>query len=219
MTFRQKHHCFCCCHPPWSRDLWHSPSACLKQITQAVICSSSSYIRGIQPHHLFHTGVLGPFWVTFPACGDHGLIPTTTWFSAFSWLSRSLTDSTSKWFLSLCSPQSQKRQALLRALLCFPPIPLELPPLLTKQEQERNRPQLQFPFLTPPGIFGNSHSFESLGATLHSPLPHTLACTHRHTSKHSWGFIPALLADEKSSFMENPSETCTFCKMASTASK
>lgn len=157
-------------------------------------------------------GVFGPFWVTFPACGDHGLFLITTGFSAFSWLSRSLTDNILKWFLSLCSPQNQKRQALLRALLCFLPAPLEWSSLLTKHEQESYRPQLEFPFLTPPGIFGNlHHSFEHLGSTLHSPLPHTQVCTHNPTSKHSKGFIPALLAEEKSNFMENPSETnCTF---------
>lgn len=159
----------------WQKHLFHTvtiphshgisdthPQHPLNKSTQAVTYSSSHP----WPDHLFHQGLFGLFWVTFPACGDRGLFLNTTWFSAYSWLSRSLTDNTLKWFLSLCSPQSQKREALLRALLCFLPAPLELS-LLTKQEQESYRPQLEVPFLTPPGISGQLSTpwYNSPGST------------------------------------------------------
>lgn len=106
------------------------------QITKAVVYLSSSHIHGTQPDHLFHAGVFRPFSVKFPACGDPGLLLTsTTWLSAFPWRSRSLTKANSvlRWFLSLCFPQSQQRQALSKdcsentSALCVLTAPLEAP--------------------------------------------------------------------------------------------
>lgn len=50
-----------------------------------------------------------------------------------------------------------------------------------KQEQESSRPQLEFPFLTPPGTFGSSQSFEHFGAALQAPWP---ILWHSHTDSH-----------------------------------
>ena len=147
-----------CHYPPRSSDLRHPPSASPKLTTEVVIRSSSSHIHGIQPDRLFHTGVVWPCWVKFLACGDHGLFLTsTTWFSAFPWLSRSLTNANSvlRCFLSLCFPQSRQRQALSKDCSEHASVSVFLLPLwnyclspLTIQGQESYRPFL-IPFCNP----------------------------------------------------------------------
>lgn len=148
----------------WQRQCFHdvtirhSPSASPKPITQVVICLCSSHIHGIQPDHLFHTGVFWPCWVKFLAFGDHGLLLTsTTWFSAFPWLSMSLTnaDSVLRWFLSLCFPQSQQRQALSKdcsehaSVFSVLTAPLKVSSFSITTQQESYRVQPKLPFWTP----------------------------------------------------------------------